>query len=821
MNHTLYWRMRKVIISIVFFFKKQWYRHLERKDTQAYAKPLRLVVLKTILNQLFSSSLIVGFICLLDYIIINNTTIAPFNMDLYKELLLGGMGIAGVILGLYCANVASVFSAKYSNVPKRLAYDFQNDFITQSSIRQIIGYIVTCILMLMLCIAGIPVTWMSLCILAVLTVKTVVVFSVSGTRTYILSDTFRVGDTHTNRINNALRKLSKKTFITSDISFQHHIQKVCENDISVLFEIAKFNLDIPATQNSSMCEFMGNNLVLIGKYWQIKRGIPHNSKWFAEKATYPQWHTSSHTEISLAMRHGISISSTTKPNPWWFEDSLLAVNELCLDKLIKDADKTSIINYLNKLATLSSETIKAESNAYWIQHLESIQSKMVAFAENMHSANSNVEVELASIFDILASALVDILKSEHRMLVSLDIGKILDHACVIGNNYDADVRYYHFFNNNASDYLYRQIATENSIEKKRITPDWFIKQTIAKQMYIYLDELASSVENTINVYVRTGQHLHERELTDCVAVFFAHCFEVISSCEEIISSLDENLPILEQMHIEKCYTWKKVSLQSVKEALLTLNKSAPSILVKNCGSFALRNWEKREDKPDFLGLCYNHLCEHLIRSIEADDYVKFEAIYCDFFSLTHLYHEYVRTDMIKIKDPHQQSAVIYSATDPLVEFGKISGLATLWGEFKSDNRWRKLIQQTLAKFCEADSKGKQDVLKRIVQFVEARRSFRLGIANRDLIQQNWEQRIAHAMASSDLFRFEYRDFGRKALKTESELLGAFAEILFGDMLDLDNSEDIFFIVFVNQYLESDDKYKSRFGWEEDIDVASI
>ena len=77
------------------------------------------------------------------------------------------------------------------------------------------------------------------------------------------------------------------------------------------------------------------------------------------------------------------------------------------------------------------------------------------------------------------------------------------------------------------------------------------------------------------------------------------------------------------------------------------------------------------------------------------------------------------------------------------------------------------------------------------------------------------------MASNELFQFEYRDFGQKFLKTESKLLCAFAENLFGDMLDLDNSEDIFFIVFVNRYLESDDKYKSRFGWEEDVDVASI
>ena len=138
MNHKLYWKIRKILIRVVFFFRKQRYRRMEKKDKELLKKQLNKSIAKTILGRLLLSSLIVSIIVGIDHIIIANTELCGFDVDLYKELLLGGMGIAGVILGLYCANIASVFSAKYSNVPKQIASDFQYDIITQSAIKEII-----------------------------------------------------------------------------------------------------------------------------------------------------------------------------------------------------------------------------------------------------------------------------------------------------------------------------------------------------------------------------------------------------------------------------------------------------------------------------------------------------------------------------------------------------------------------------------------------------------------------------------------------------------------------------------------------------------
>jgi len=108
-------------------------------------------------------------------------------------------------------------------------------------------------------------------------------------------------------------------------------------------------------------------------------------------------------------------------------------------------------------------------------------------------------------------------------------------------------------------------------------------------------------------------------------------------------------------------------------------------------------------------------------------------------------------------------------------------------------------------------------LEYIVQVLNARKSVFAGVTNRSIIQTSWEQRIAHAMKESELFEFEYREFGHKVLKTDSKILYAFAGNLLYDSLHFNNSEEVFLIVFVNQYLEKDKRYKSQFGWERDLE----
>ena len=86
MNYKLYWWIRKQLLSCVFFFKKQKFRHMEHKDTQLFSRSLKLSIAKTMLIRLALSSLLVCFIVGLDHILMAHTKIAGFDTALYINI---------------------------------------------------------------------------------------------------------------------------------------------------------------------------------------------------------------------------------------------------------------------------------------------------------------------------------------------------------------------------------------------------------------------------------------------------------------------------------------------------------------------------------------------------------------------------------------------------------------------------------------------------------------------------------------------------------------------------------------------------------------
>lgn len=182
----------------------------------------------------------------------------------------------------------------------------------------------------------------------------------------------------------------------------------------------------------------------------------------------------------------------------------------------------------------------------------------------------------------------------------------------------------------------------------------------------------------------------------------------------------------------------------------------------------------------------------ILSSIERNDFETFKGSYVGFLSVMLLYQEYVRTDVIKIKEPHRQQAVFHVATAPIIEYAMISSFAILWGEFNNSPKWKALVDSELQGFIKEDC-GHISVLKRLAELASARKRHMFGIGNRDVLQTNWTQRIEQAIRNADLCEYEYKSFGQHVLKTNSKLLKAFCGLSFLDLGFSADVEDVYFI----------------------------
>ena len=817
MNTKLYWVARQHILRFIFLIKKMLFLISEKTDYTGQTISFRLSILKTLATQVVRGLIITWLIMKLDYTLLGKGNIFTLDADMFKDIVLGGMGIAGVILGLYCSNVASIFSAKYTNAPKRLANTFKNDIITNSCIKQIIGYIVICIILLFECIIGIRLCLFSIFTLLFLTIHMVVTFSITGNRTYTLSDTFQMANPHYTRIETSIKKISNQRFFSRDINFQNHFQKLCGYHLSALLDIAKYSRDIPKTQNIAMQEFMVSNLLLIGLYWKVKPSIYFNSRWFRDIASYKQWHYASDSEIEIATKTGTFLTTDTERDTWWFEDEVLQINYLCLEKLLNDHDFEAIQSYLIQLTLISRLSIDAGAVSYWVGYLTKIQNMILSSIEKVPSNTKKENEEIiSSIMDSICCVYMNIIVEINLGLPNFDLEKEFRKAIAIKKYSKCIFADNKYLNNLECERMYRHIEAEYKIERKRITPNWFIEQTVAYQIYKSLGEVIDTTARILNEIFGLGKQLYDNKHIYSSAVVFSHCVEMESKCEISISGFRSVIMALEEKHLESSIIWEKVSLDYLEKELNSIETDTASYLSKCCGVFAINHWESRERSPDFLGFCYNHFCEHLLRAIETDNIKKFEIIYRDFFGVVLLYQEYVRTSVIKQKEEYIQNIVFHVLTAPFVEYGIISGLGIIWGEFTGNTRWGELVENELKLFIDEAPEKHREVIQSITKSVEVRRYGLVGIGNRDVLQTGWEMRIANAMMQNEIFQLEYHPFGAEVIKTNSKLLSAFVGRLFNSHVQLNDSEDVYFVKCVNPYLENNQKYKSQSGWEDKL-----
>ena len=105
---------KKIFQKIVFDTKRLIYVLKEKFSKQYKLLHIQFDILKVVLWQIFLAIVFVLLLKKCDALLLSYLKLDSVSLDMFKDITIGGMGIAGVILGLYCANISSIFSAKYS-----------------------------------------------------------------------------------------------------------------------------------------------------------------------------------------------------------------------------------------------------------------------------------------------------------------------------------------------------------------------------------------------------------------------------------------------------------------------------------------------------------------------------------------------------------------------------------------------------------------------------------------------------------------------------------------------------------------------------------
>lgn len=186
MNTRRYWKTRKCLFNLLFKIKKTIYVAYNRRQSYKEYKSFRKLLLSKFFSGFLKGLILAIIFRFLDIVLLNVCDEVALNNGFFTDVIIGELGVSGVILGLYCSNISSVYSTRYTNAPEKIAIAFQYDRLTVKCLNSISGFIIYGTIILTEILMGLSVGWISGGVLILWSIIVVISFGIAGNRIYQL-----------------------------------------------------------------------------------------------------------------------------------------------------------------------------------------------------------------------------------------------------------------------------------------------------------------------------------------------------------------------------------------------------------------------------------------------------------------------------------------------------------------------------------------------------------------------------------------------------------------------------------------------------------
>ena len=295
----LYWKGRKIKNAVLFkikaFFHKRRDELESKKDDLLFEKN----VVKEVIKAFIKNICIIALILFLEQILVSEKCdgIFPYGLQkwiiktnalvvedrsLLTDVLSAIVGVAGVFLGLYCANIMSMYAEKYANAPQSISRLFENDIVSNKCIKAITNYLIFSVVVLFLQIIQIDIGIIMLIVLGVKALKIIVSFAFMSRRTYQFSDMYYVTNAVYKEIYRNLLHLNKEPYdvlaeypviLSTTFSSRNSLNSDVVYDYLIMDEASQ--VDIATGALALSC---ARNVVIVGDTKQLPNVVTDDIK---------------------------------------------------------------------------------------------------------------------------------------------------------------------------------------------------------------------------------------------------------------------------------------------------------------------------------------------------------------------------------------------------------------------------------------------------------------------------------------------------------------------------------------------------------------
>lgn len=813
MSKEAFWKVRAKLSRGLFYIRKAFYSASSFMNKQRTNISIQQTLVLQTIKKLILAAFLLFFSCVLDYLIFDIfgliNPLSSLNQQILSDVLIAALSISGIFLGLYFSNMTSVYSSRYANAPARVRQLFENEVVTSNSINDIILFIVISIVALLISMFGLVLKPITICFLFFLSIKNIVSFALIGKRSFQFSDVFEITTPIYKNISELYKSATYKGLFYKDINFQAHYQKNTRSNLEVLSAIATYNIECGTAKGISMLTFMCKNIDLLKGYLQSKASIPFDSKWFPIQEVYKKWYEADESEINIALTAGTSIRNKSETNMFWVEDQIYSINEKCFEQLVSQKSWMLLVEYIRYLSEIVSSVIASGCYSYFLDRLNLTYERVVEISR------ANNEEDRSQFLQLLESILVCYMTffvESTKFIQSIKIDQIL---IKFSKDRNEQLRTASLNCKEIRDIL-ECVITERKIERRKITPDWYINQIIARRIQ---ESIFAISDGLLRIYIKQLKEAIEKQLynknyTEAL-LMLTIMSEAKSKFQYYIQNAEPIVRAVEAFRVDNSMPWPTATLKDKIDGILMLEKELPHLWVTASVAFTAINYSKLEQYPDLLGHCYNVLCSFLVTSIAKNDIDSFKSAYAKFWPVMRLYQDVTRQDLLNKKETLGTELWFYLFAFPMVEFCMISGYAILWGSIFKAPEWLSSVDAMRDQIA-SKKDDSLDPLEHLVGILSATSKLFPAIYPRDMIQSGWTLMITNTLRESENLTLKrHGPFDDERIETDDPFVNAY--IGHGlDMIGLTPIYELYLVKCINPCVSAEKKYESRSRWERNV-----
>jgi hypothetical protein len=657
--------------------------------------------------------------------------------DAYTQLMATVAQSAAAMLALFYAAISLVASTTYAKVTTELRTLIAQDDLNRRYLRLLAHTAATATAGIGILAFGVPASPFLAGYIVVVATICFLAFLPLGIRVFALFDPSQLAGYPSRAFTQVLRIVTNSGRNWRDQSFQQHANRVAQEQLQLLDDLASFALTENRIRNTNIVGIT-SMVSQLARYYSVKKTtIPSDSLWFTRKAEFKRWEVSSSSMTSLALRTGVSPSPDPIPDHDFVEAQLSALTVRCLGYLLeRDAldDAARLLAQINITATRYAQgfdyqntlQLVISSREVLVHKLKSVPDKLEPL-QHLQLIDIQCVAALAVILIpglALSEPPLEQLMALHESVRTLRLRQLYTQAHPRQVLKDAED-------------LVQRLEFEYQTEGAITTQAWYVQQIIALSYASVVRELIKTITVALdNEFILPASELIAAQRARWAGAWLHRGIEACQKAKDRIEELERRYGELKAYHFADI-PWhpsgsdeglSKVEVSRVRIVRL-LAETVPDLCAMPADGAT----------PDLLGQARAWIAEELISMMERKQQQGFPELFLAYFNASLAIYGH----FVDLAQQPGQEDFVRVAMDTILDVMDISGLAYIFSEL-DNNKFNKLVAVAWDAYFDRAS-DKAAIVRALYSSIAAR--FRLPILSSSAMQrQEWGRRLATAMA---------------------------------------------------------------------------